>query len=1228
MTVDWTFDLGRSNGESIVTERIAIVGLDWSGGSDEGLDAFAQLMCMGLARTEPIAARPAAEVAGRLLSQAIGEQSGIRIGVLICGARDGADVARGLRTRFSKRRGAVPVRGADAWAVGYESPNPLPALATGQDWLGKGLVDLVVIASEAPGGSGAVLLARDASVVPGRAYALVESVTTGHAQDGRRCCRQGLRGANMAAGQIGYLDTGVWPPPGEVIDSYWADGMSCAVGAVAPVVGAPSPMGALINAVLCLHLRRWVPSPAIPITDQGVSLGETPFHVVGDARPWFRGAGEDARRAALYHRDAMGTGHVVLAEANPHGGVPPLIRQIAGPTRTLIPVWGETRDQLMAGLDAVRRRLQGGEPLQSVARQAHAGTVRRDADRRSAVKRRDGYVISVVGQTREEALQEIQKAVDGVGPAFERGRDWSTPGGSAFTPAPLGGAGVAFVYPGAFNSYVGMGRDLLQHFPSLHERLGTLVSDLGRAVSEHKLYPRSREAPSEGDLIQHSRELTLDPPALIESGTIFAVAHTVIMRDLFGIQPEMALGYSLGETSMLWASGVWVDGDASSAALRSSPLFKTRICGPKAAVKEFWGLGPGEKVSWSSYLLKARVDDVQRAIAGEPRVYLTLVNQSDEVIIAGDAEGCSRVIETLGCHALPIPYEVVIHTAAVASEYWTFRRLYTLPVVNRPPVRFYSAAEYGPLVIDTDSLADAMARMTCAPVDFPRLVERAYADGARVFVELGPLATCTRRIKHILRGRAHLAVAANPSPGGDLNGIVGALAHLLTHRVPLDLSPLYDDGDPMLGRLDLSGRVDQSPNTDVTVDASPSRRQTTDGRHEPAPSSQTIQARPHSVVLDEEALREFAGGDVERCFGPDFAVYRGRRLPRIPNGDLMMLSRIVSVDASPGVLTGTPSLVSEYDVPEDGWYYTAIGARGLPPLAILMELGMQPCGVLSAYLRSSLLDPQTDLYFRNLDGHARVLAEPDLRGRTVRNEVVLRSSVRGPGAVLQSYAFSLDCQGVRFYEGEATFGYFRRDQLNRQTSSGVAGSLPQKPGRIADRRRMRIPATPGAAARRLNLVRELLVSPDAEQGHATLWGSGVVSPADWYFAAHFFQDPVMPGSLGVEAALQALVAYGRWRWPHLAAQPVHQRIDRTMSWHYRGQITPEDSGFHVQVDVSSIEEAPSGVLLAGDASIWRGGAGSREPDYHALPIYKVSGVAVQLGCVQDCELPDTSDIPS
>ncbi len=1202
-------------------EKAAIIGLDWAGGRVEGLEAFEQLTYSGVPMAEPVAGWPAVEVAGRLLTQAVGERSGIRVGAIICGAHNSAETARGLLARFGGQGCDRPVPETDACAAGFANSSPLPAIRMGQDWLDKGLVDVVVIASEAQGGSGAVLLAHRSSVAPERVYALVDSITIGGVQDGRDCCRQGLIAAGVSPSQIGYLDTGSWPPPEAVVDSYRADGMSCAVGSVATVVGAPSPMGALVNAVLCLHRRRWVPSSANHPVDADVTWDGSPFHVVGEARPWFLQAGESVRRSAIYHSDATGTGHVVLSEADPRGGAPTLVRQVSGPTRTLMPVWGKSRDQLVAGLDTVRRRLQEGQSLACVARQAHAEYLQNEAGSHSATGRCDGYVISVVGRACEEVLQEIRHAVDGVGSAFERGRDWSTPGGSAFTTAPLGSAGVAFVYPGAFNSYVGMGRDLFQHFPRLHDQLGTLVSDLGRAIAEHKLYPRSRAVPSEDDLVRYTRELALDPPALIESGTILAVAHTLIMRELFGVQPKVALGYSLGEASMLWASGVWADGDAGGAVLRSSPLFRTRICGPMAAVKESWGLGLEEAVSWSSYLLKARVDDVQRAIEHEPRVYLTLVNQSDEVVIAGETEACSRVVARLGCHALPIPYRVAIHTTAVASEYEAFREVYTNPVVNRPPVRFLSAADYGPLLLETGSLADAMARMTCAPVDFPRLVERAYADGARVFVELGPLATCTRRIRHILRGKAHLAVATNPSPGGDFDGIVGTLAQLLTHRVSLDLSPLYSEGDPMGGPLDLVGTADQNRHTDAIVQVPPRPHETIDERRGVKPAGQPDQLTRRSVVLDEKALREFASGDVERCFGSDFAVYRGRRLPRIPNGDLMMLSRIVSIDAQPGVFTGTPSLISEYDVPEDGWYYRTLGARGLPPVAILMELGMQPCGVLSAYLRSSLMDPEADLYFRNLDGRSSVLAELDLRGKTIRNEVVLKSSVRGPGALLQSYGFALDCQGVRFYEGEATFGYFGREQLIRQTSSGKSEVSSQGSDRMAAQRTIRIPATPGAAVQRLNLVRELKVDRDtSERGRVQLRGFGAISPTDWYFAAHFFQDPVMPGSLGVEAAVQALVAYGCWRWPHLAAQPVHHRINHPLDWHYRGQITPEDDGFQVQVDVSSIEETPSGVALSGDARVWRESAGHRDAEKPASLIYKVSGLAVQLGSTEDHSL--------
>ncbi|MCU0521786.1 MAG: hypothetical protein MUF84_13975 [Anaerolineae bacterium] len=543
----------------------------------------------------------------------------------------------------------------------------------------------------------------------------------------------------------------------------------------------------------------------------------------------------------------------------------------------------------------------------------------------------------------------------------------------------------------------------------------------------------------------------------------------------------------------------------------------------------------------------------------------------------------------------------------------------------------------------------------------------------------------------------HAAVACNPGPGNDFDGVVGVLALLLTHRVPVDLSALYDDQDPMAlplelgdlvawdeGEEALSDRTQESVGAEFWLDAhsralaphqlqvvrmhlaflaqrgeaqarasrlirlqasvgtrpsesvrtgrpgvetrvlSGARRGSPTGAYEQARMNQR-KAPVAALAFDEEALREFAVGDVERCFGPDFAVYRGRRLPRIPNGDLMMMSRIVSIDGRPGIYTERPSLVAEYDVPEDAWYYghapyTPIPAgRGLPPVTVLMETGLQPCGFLSAYLRSPLLAPEADLYFRNLEGRGRVLAELDLRGRTVSNRVVLNSSVRGPGAILQSYTFALDCQGQRFYEGEATFGYFHRESLSRQVGLDAAPTVTDGPRfRAADRGRkdclgVRIPARPGAAARRLHLLHDLVAtrggdttSQEGPGGLGIVKGSAPISPMDWFFAAHFHQDAVMPGSLGVEAAVQALVAYGRWRWPHLAGV-AHHLTDHTTTWRYRGQITPEDSRLSVDVRLTEVREDQAAVTLVADASVWR------ESIDGGVRIYEITGLATRLG---------------
>ena len=68
-------------------------------------------------------------------------------------------------------------------------------------------------------------------------------------------------------------------------------------------------------------------------------------------------------------------------------------------------------------------------------------------------------------------------------------------------------------------------------------------------------------------------------------------------------------------------------------------------------------------------------------------------------------------------------------------------------------------------------------------------------------------------------------------------------------------------------------------------------------------------------------------------------------------------------------------IVAEYDVPLDEWYFSSERQAAMP-FAILLEIALQPCGWLAAYLGSALTSKE-DLSFRNLGGKA-VYLEPVL----------------------------------------------------------------------------------------------------------------------------------------------------------------------------------------------------------------------------------------------------------
>lgn len=399
----------------------------------------------------------------------------------------------------------------------------------------------------------------------------------------------------------------------------------------------------------------------------------------------------------------------------------------------------------------------------------------------------------VLGSTRKELSSELEHAQKGISKSLKDGRDWQTPAGSYFTPNPFGPEEkIAFVYPGAFGTYIGMGREIFYLFPQLHDALLALTADPGNAINEMAIFPQKLTS-SERERLQN--ELNDNPTQMISSGICFSYLFTVIMRDIFKVNPDAAFGYSLGENSMMFAMGIWAQADAMRTSLEASTIFHTRVSGPQNAIREYWkmpvnGRKKDNSSIWANYVLMAPFEKVREAIQNEDHVYITHINAPRQVVIGGEKNTCQRVADALRCMHLQAPYNHAIHCEPVASEFDAFMRLHDWPVENKPDIPIFTAANYATLQNDSRSIAKSFARMLTNPIDFPRLVNLAYKDGARIFIELGAGSNCSKWVEAVLKGKPHTTMTINQNNINDHVSILRLLARLVSHQIPVELKAL------------------------------------------------------------------------------------------------------------------------------------------------------------------------------------------------------------------------------------------------------------------------------------------------------------------------------------------------------------------------------------------------------------------------------------------------------
>lgn len=378
---------------------------------------------------------------------------------------------------------------------------------------------------------------------------------------------------------------------------------------------------------------------------------------------------------------------------------------------------------------------------------------------------------------------------------------------------------------------------------------------------------------------------------------------------------------------------------------------------------------------------------------------------------------------------------------------------------------------------------------------------------------------------------------------------------------------------------------------------------------------------PDTVPFTPYHMFEFATGNIENCFGPEFAIYRGMIPPRTPCGDLQLTTRVIEVNGKRGEFKKPSSCIAEYEVPIDAWYFDQNSHHAVMPYSVLMEISLQPNGFISGYMGTTLGFPGLELFFRNLDGSGELLRHMDLRGKTIVNDSRLLSTVMAGTNIIQSFSFELSTEGEPFYRGTAVFGYFKGEALKDQLgldngkvtqpwhlANGIAAdtkvNLLDKTSRHfnapQDKPHYRL------AGGQLNFIDRVdIVDNGGTEGLGYLYAERTIDPSDWFFQFHFHQDPVMPGSLGVEAIIETMQTYAISK--DLGADFTNPKFGQILSnikWKYRGQINPLNKQMSMDVNITSIKDEQGKRVITGNASLSKDG----------LRIYEVTDIAI---CIEE-----------
>jgi PfaB family protein len=349
-----------------------------------------------------------------------------------------------------------------------------------------------------------------------------------------------------------------------------------------------------------------------------------------------------------------------------------------------------------------------------------------------------------------------------------------------YSTAPLFNEGkIAFVYPGSGNHFFGMGQDLGIAFPSVLEKLDAENETLASQFARGRFWQ---------DQNFEDKELTHEE---VIFGQVWLGTFVSDVVASFAVKPDAIIGYSLGETAGFFSTRTWKARDEMLQRIQQSTLFTDELAGPCTSVQKAWSTN--EPIDWALGVINTSAEKVKAVLEKYHHVYLLIINTQNECVIGGDRTELNKAVKELAALYHPLSGVTTVHCEVAKPVEKAYRDLHIFETTPPDGVTFYSGIRGSAYEVTQDSAADSILDQALAPFDYSKVINSAYDDGVRLFIEMGPGGSCARMIDQILEDKAHYAKAVCVKGQNDIDNVMQLLARLYAEGVPLDLSSLKNN---------------------------------------------------------------------------------------------------------------------------------------------------------------------------------------------------------------------------------------------------------------------------------------------------------------------------------------------------------------------------------------------------------------------------------------------------